>query len=229
MGPYGYVGAGIIDGVVGISDMVVKKPDKSTWIVNKIETYINNMAEYLICQFKEIMGEYFEEYMGQDDLKHFNTAMTGLQSYWMMTCPTRRCLNQTQTDPPKRIEGCCTLEDNDSSECKGKRIIGSKGWEQVKCMYGDSKYGVCGSDNGCYHCYDFDRAAEDAQYFINRYIDNSYLNFGASLAKYDGTDAFIAEAKSATFIIMIYQHLHLLGAGTNPNGDMVVFAETVST
>ncbi len=229
LGPWGYIGAGILDGIQGISDMVVKKPDESTWIVNRIESFINSEAEYLICEFKEIVGEYFEEYIGQADLKNFNTAMRALQDTWMMGCLSRACLNFTDMDPYNTNRSdCCTLKEANSHDC---RHMGRR-WKNVECKYEDGTQGdgVCGSNNGCYKCYDYDQEiAETRKNILEVYENSPDLNFGEGLKQYNGTDAILAEAKSATFIIMVYQHLHLLGDDQRPGEAMQEFALNVST
>ncbi len=225
MGPWGFLGAGVMDGIMGISELVSPEPDSSAWIAHRVEVYLNNLAEYLICEFREIMGEYFEEYMGQNDLKEYNQAMAGLQSYWMTGCQTRRCLNESQTDPVKRTGDCCVFLAKDHQDCKR---IGTN--TLAKCTGGENNTpGVCGSDHACYHCYGFDEAVEDAEKVLDIYASNSAINFGEQTNQYNGTDAFLAEAKSATFIMSIYQHLHFLGTDKNYNGVMKAFANKVST
>ncbi len=228
---WGYCGAGLTDGAMGIMALTKKQRDESTWIANKVETYIGYMAEYITCEVREIVGEYFDKYMGEEDLQHFNTAMDALQSIWMDSCASRSCLNETNKDPLKRTEGCCNAVAMESKDCTKAKNYQMKKVEQgdVMCAYESGIFGVCGSDGKCYKCHSILSAQTDAENLIDNWKNNPDLQYGKILDKYTSVDALIAEGKATAFILSILQHLHFLGSEKYNNIQMMEVASEVST
>ncbi len=228
---WGLVGSSIIDGVLGIIGMH-KKGDKSAWVVHRIEVYLDTMREDLICEMKNIMGSTFDKYLANEDLASYNHAMDAMQTAWGTMCYTRSCLNETQRDPVNRTEGCCIPPYDvivDTCKTAMEKQPDKVRTGDVYCTAENGQHGVCGSDSRCHICHDFDAEIQETTKFLDQYKFSPDTNFGENILKYNGSDGFLAEAKASTFMILLYQHLHLLGSDERVNEQMKSFAYNVST
>ncbi len=228
---WGYLAGGLIDGVMGVKEMG-KVQDKSAWVVHHIEVYLDTMREDLICEMKSIMGQTFDKYLAGEDLKNFNNEMNAMQTAWGLGCYSRSCLNETQRDPVIRSEGCCNPPiDTQISSCKTamRKTPDKVRAGGVHCTTVDNIAGVCGSDRRCHVCHNWEDERSATEAFISQYKFNPSTAFGQSVQGYNGSDGFLAEAKAATFMIVLYQQMHLLGSKTILNEEMMEFANIVST
>ncbi len=59
----------IFDGVRGINELFTDPdwakipPDSAAWAAWKLEAKLKTMQDYLVCQFKSLLGQYFSKYM----------------------------------------------------------------------------------------------------------------------------------------------------------------------
>ncbi|CAK9015489.1 unnamed protein product [Durusdinium trenchii] len=224
MSGWGYVGAGVMDGVLGV--MEAGEPDSAAWNVYKLESYISEAVDYMICEFKEILGDYFAAYMGSTQLCNYNIGIDSMAAEWKDNCRRRQCLNYTDLPSDERGD-CCTVQtgaaDVDCEDASHEDIKQGQAFCRLNGEFSPGT-GVCSPSRRCLQCMTFEMAIEDTKEQINLY--KTYpTNWGAALEGYSNVDAIIALCKGTMMMVTFYQELVLLG-GIGSMGNFQSFCSS---
>lgn len=222
VGGYATVASGVMDGVMGA--MEAGEPNSAAWNVYKLESYISQAVDYLICEFKEILGNYFETYLGSTDLCNYNIGINSMAAIWKDSCHSRQCLNYTDEASDKRGD-CCTYVrgavDADCAAASDADIRSGQAICQLPSPYG---VGVCSTLRKCLYCMTFEMAIEQTQEQINLYKVYP-TNWGVALQDSSNIDTIVANAKGTMMMVSFYQELAMLGA-LGSMGNFKSFCQT---
>jgi len=226
----GYIAAGVLDGVVGCINSQGGR-DEITWAIHKLEQLFIAEVDYLVCEVKSIIGDYFDTYINDEHLDSYNEYLQGAQDEWLVSCPARKCLNYSNLSGNQRntnVSECCSDVDTTNpslTQCEQAKDNSSI---VIPCNVDSWEYpGVCGTDGFCYLCYGFEEAIDDTLAVFE--YATAADGWGEVLDKYNTADALSAYAKGAMFNILLYQQLVLLGAGGNINEEMMAYAALAYT
>jgi len=222
-------GADVIGAILGAGTMAFDSymapsgSEASAWASAKLQENLQTMQDYLVCEMKEVIGDYFAEYMGSESLDNYNNALAAIQSDYFTKCGKRNCLNYTDLAANNRGDCCDTSPDllglEQCKEASEENISHAQACNTRSGLL----TGVCGQDRQCYKCVDADEVIQDVKDTIHQFFTGDYLSAGESLNGYQNVDAITAYAKGAGFALQLYQYLILLGE-RSANSASVAFA-----